>query len=101
MATITLEQFQQKYKEQHPDTDKWVNLEQNQVHTITNFRFVNTENGESCIITLNDERSFWACSGLHKKLKIDDKLPKHLVSLGKKQSKKSANQYWAFQVIDA
>ena len=74
--TITLEQFQQKYKEQHLTADKWANLEQNQVHTITNFKFVNTKNGESCIITLSDDHSFWGCSGLYKKLKTDDKLAK-------------------------
>ena len=101
MATITLEQFQEIYKQQHPDANKWANLEQNQVHTIADFRFVDTKNGESCIITLSDGRSFWACSGLCKKLKLDDKLPKHLVSLGKKKSSKSTNQFWSFQVIDA
>ena len=100
MATITLEQFQQKYKEQHPPADKWADLEQNKVHTITNFKFVNTKNGESCIITLGDGRSFWACPGLCKKLKTDDKLPKQLVSCGKKQSSKSVNQFWSFQLID-
>ena len=101
MATITLEQFQQMYKEQHPNAEKWANLEQNQVHTITNFRFVNTKNGESCIITLSDGQSFWACSGLYKKLKQDDAMPKHIVSLGKRQSTKSVNQFWSFQLIDA
>ena len=44
MATITLEQFKQKYKEQHPDAEKWANLEQDQVHTITKVRSVNTKN---------------------------------------------------------
>ena len=34
MTSITLEEFQQKYKEQHPDTDKWAHLEQNKVHKI-------------------------------------------------------------------
>ena len=101
MATITLEQFQQMYKEQHPNAEKWANLKQNQVHTITNFRFVNTKNGESCIITLSDGQSFWACSGLYKKLKQDDAMPKHIVSLGKRQSTKSVNQFWSFQLIDA
>ena len=99
MATITLEQFQEIYKQQHPGADKWANLEQNQVHTITDFRFVDTKNGESCIITLSDGRSFWACSGLFNKLQQDSVMPKHLVSLGKKKSSKSANQFWAFQMI--
>ena len=101
MATITLEQFQQIYKQQHPDADKWADLEQNKVHTITSFRFVNTKNGESCIITLNDGSSFWACSGLYKRLKQDGAIPKHLISLGKKQSNKSMNQIWSFQMINA
>ena len=97
MATITREQFKQKYKEQHPDAEKWTYLEQDQVHTITKV----TKNGESCIITLRDGRSFWACSGLHKALTNNNKLPKYIVSCGKKQSSKSANQYWSFQMIDA
>jgi hypothetical protein len=101
MATITLEQFQQKYIDQHPNADKWADLEPNQVHTIVKLRFVDTKNGEACIITLNNDRSFWACSGLVKSLKQNDVMPKHLVSLGKKQSNKSANMFWSFQLVDA
>ena len=37
MTSITLEEFQQKYIEQHPDTDKWAHLEQNKVHKICKF----------------------------------------------------------------
>ena len=100
MATLTLEQFYTQYKEQHPDADKWENLEQHHVHKITSFRFVNTTHGETCIITLNDGRNFWGCSGLYNKLKNDERLPKWLVSEGKKQSNKSNNQYWSFKLID-
>ena len=50
---------------------------------------------------MTDGRSFWACSGLQKALANNDKLPKHIVSGGKKQSSKSANQYWSFQMIYA
>ncbi len=81
MATITLEQFTQRTTSWRWE---WANLEQDQVHTITKVRLVNTKNGESCIITLRDRRSFWACSGLQKALTNNDKLPKYIVSCGKK-----------------
>ena len=85
MNIITLEEFQQKYKEQHPDTDKWAHLEQNKVHKICKFRKISTSKGEFIVITLEDGRHFWACSGLQTKLNSDDKMLKYLVSLGKKK----------------
>ena len=101
MISITLEEFQQKYKEQRPDADKWANLEQNKVHKIGKFRKISTSIGEFIIITLEDGRYFWACSGLQTKLNSDDKKPQYLVSLGKKQCSKSSHMLWSFQVIDA
>ena len=100
MTSITLEELQQKYEEQHPDADKWANLEQNKVHKICKFLKISTSKGEF-IITLEDGRHFWACSGLQTKLNSDDKMPKYLVSLGKKQCSKNSNMFWSFQVIDA
>ena len=77
------------------------NLEQNKVHKICKFRKISTSKGEFNMITLEDPRYYWACSGLQTKLNNDDKMPKYHVSLGKKQCCKNSNMFWSFQVIDA
>ena len=101
MADYTLEQVKQIHKEQNPDILKWKNLEENQVHKIVKCRFITTKkNEEVSIISLKDGRDFWTCSGLYKALKRNSSMPKHVVSEGEKQSKKSDNKYWSFMLID-
>jgi hypothetical protein len=96
MTTITLEQFQQKYKEQHPDANKWEDLEQNKVHTIIKITFSAGMYGDNCIITLSDNSNYWACPSLVKSLKQNQTMPKYVVSLGLKQSNRSSNMFYSF-----
>ena len=66
----------------------------------TNIKFIDTQNGERCIITLSDERKVWACSGLYKSLKENGDLPNNIVSLGLVPSKQNPKRsYFGFEIV--
>ena len=97
---ITTEEFEELLKEQSEyDTQKWSDLEINKIYTITNYRTIETSNGESVILTLKDNGEVWCPT--HLATKIEGKEPPFYVRpLGLKPCKNNKkNKYHAYDLV--
>ena len=65
---ITTAQFDELLKEQTPEYNKWSDLEENKIYTVTNTKMVDTQYGKSMILTLLNNGDVWAPE--HLKYKI-------------------------------
>lgn len=97
---ISIDEFEQLLKEQSEyDTKKWSDLENNKIYTITEYRTIDTNNGESMILTLKDNGEVWCPT--HLATKIADKEPPFYVRpLGLKLCKNNKkNKYHAYDLV--
>ena len=97
---ITTDEFEELLKEQSQfDTKKWTDLEINNIYTSTDYRTINTDNGESVILTFKDNDEVWCPAHLAKK--IEGKEPPFYVRpLGLKPCKNNKkNKYHAYDLV--
>lgn len=96
-STITENEFEELLLEQK---SKWSELEEGKIYKIECFRNINTKNGISTIIVLNDETEVWAPSSLSKRLQETDQVfPAYVRPKGKTKSQKTGNMYWNFDLV--
>ena len=98
--TITESEFDELLKEQSQyDTKKWTDLEIKKIYTITEYRTVDTSNGESLVLTLKDNGEVWSPPHLAKK--IDGKEPPFYIRpLGLKPCKNNKkNKYHSYDLV--
>ena len=96
------EAFDQLLKTQYPETTKWRELVIGKIYKVVSKKIINTEKGESTIITLADGTRVWACSALEKRLEEDKhrEFPCYIRSNGEIQSKKNkAYKYFGFDLV--
>jgi hypothetical protein len=102
MATISVEQFNQKVQEQNDllKAKKWRELETDKIYTITSAEFFTTQYGDACVITCDNEK-VWAPSGLIKRLKQDKKaFPRYVRPIGLVKCKTNLTQtYYGFELV--
>ena len=97
---ITEEEFEEMLKEQSEyNTKKWSDLEIKKIYTITDYKTVETSNGESTILTLKDNGNVWCPSHLATKIE-DGEPPFYVRPLGLKPCKNNKkNKYHAYDLI--
>ena len=101
---MTPETFEQTLQNQRPNKDilKWRDLEKGPIYTVVGEETINTKNGDTLVIILEDDVKVWACSSLAKRLEEDkDKsFPCYVRSNGKVQSKQNKSyQYYGFDLV--
>ena len=97
---ISTDEFEQLFKEQNEyDTKKWSDLEINKIYTITEYKTINTTNGESVILTLKNNDEVWCPA--HLATRIEGKEPPFYVRpLGFKSCKNNKkNKYHAYDLV--
>ena len=86
-------------KQRSKTIQKWTDLTEDIIYTITDYRKINTKFGESLVLTLDDNVEVW-CPG-HLARKIEDKEPPFLIRpLGLKQcTNNKKNKYHAYDLL--
>lgn len=97
---ITTEEFEQLLEEQSQyETQKWADLELNKIYTITDYKTVQTTDGESTVLTLLNNGEVWCPAHLAIKIKGKDP-PFYVRPLGLKPCKANKkNKYHAYDLV--
>ena len=98
MTTISEEAFNLLLEEQK-QTKKWRDLEEGKIYTITDFKEIDTEYGETMVLTIEDFGDVWAPSHLSKKIK-GGSTPIYVRPTGEKRSQKNKkNKYYSYDLV--
>ncbi len=95
---ISIEEFDQLFDEQKPDTLKWSDLEIDKIYRIEDTKWVNTVHGESFIITLAGGEKVWSPSALTRRLETVEPPPFLVRPKGMTKSKKTGHEYYDFDL---
>ena len=99
---ITTAEFDRLLEEQTPQYSKWSDLEINKIYTVTNTTMVNTQKGESMVLSLLNNGEVWAPDHLKTRV-IENNLspPLYIRSRGLKPCKKKnpSNKYHAYDLV--
>ena len=105
MATksgISKQTFEKLLEEQKAqEILKWSELEEGEIYAIVNYEFIDTRNGQSCVITMSDDNRVWSPLALTNRLEKLDMSTAivYVRPSGKIESKKTGHMYNSFDLV--
>ena len=98
---ITTAEFNRLLEEQTPQYSKWSDLEINKIYTVTNTTMVNTQKGESMVLSLLNNGEVWAPGHLKSRIAENNLSPPlYIRPLGLKPCKNNpANKFHTYDLV--